>query len=124
ALQEHRSWPPPPDHALQIPAHVKIDRWQTEHRTADVTTPTAAFAVLALTDYPAWRVRRNGTDVKNVVRTGGVMAVPIQPGPNHIEVTWRTTRDQGAGIVLSLCGVAVTLALSWSERRRKEVPVP
>jgi hypothetical protein len=52
------------------------------------------------------------------------MAVPIEPGANRIDVTWRTTPDQGAGIVLSLCGLAITLALSWSERRREEVPVP
>ena len=125
ALRDHRGWPPAPnDHAWQLPAHVRIERWQTEHRTADVTTPTAAFAVLTLTDYPAWRVTRNGAEVKNLIRTGGMMAVPIEPGANHIDVTWRTTRDQWAGIVLSLCGVAITLALSWSERRRKEVPVP
>ncbi|HET7347484.1 MAG TPA: 6-pyruvoyl-tetrahydropterin synthase-related protein, partial [Acidobacteriaceae bacterium] len=103
ALRDHRGWPPAPnDHAWQLPAHVRIERWQTEHRTADVTTPTAAFAVLRLTDYPAWRVRRNGADVKNVIRTGGMMAIPIEPGANHIDVTWRTTPDQGAGIVLSL----------------------
>ena len=124
ALQEHRGWPPPADHALQIPAHVKIDRWQTEHMTADVTSPIGGFAVLRLTDYPAWRVTQNGAEVKNVTRrSDGWMAVPVEAGVNRIDVTWRTTRDQSAGILLSLCGVAVTLALGWSERRRKEVPV-
>ena len=43
----------------QIAAHVQIVRWQTEHMTAEVTTPAAGFAVLRLMDYPAWRVTRN-----------------------------------------------------------------
>ncbi|HLJ77923.1 MAG TPA: 6-pyruvoyl-tetrahydropterin synthase-related protein [Acidobacteriaceae bacterium] len=125
ALQKNRGWPPPPDHALQIPAHVRIGRWQTEHMSADVTSPSAGYAVLRLTAYPAWRVKRNGAEVKDVTRdTDGDMAVPVEPGSNHIDVTWRTTGDQWAGIVLSLCGLAVTLAWNWIERRRKGNPVP
>lgn len=104
----------------QIPAHVKIDRWQTEHRTADVESPTAGYAVLRLMDYPAWRVTRNGAEAKDVTRRGdGEMAIPISAGANHIDVTWRTTPDQGAGILLSLCGAAITLAWRWTEKAQE-----
>ncbi|HKR26411.1 MAG TPA: 6-pyruvoyl-tetrahydropterin synthase-related protein [Acidobacteriaceae bacterium] len=109
----------------QIPAQVKIDRWQTEHMTVDVTTPSAGYAVLRLMDYPAWHIERNGADVKNVIRrSDGEMAIPVEAGSSHIDVTWRTTRDQWFGIVLSLCGLAVTLAWNWIERRRRGNPVP
>lgn len=109
----------------QIPAQVKIDRWQTEHMTADVTTPAAGFAVLRLMNYPAWRVKRNETDVKDVIRrSDGEIAIPIEAGTSHIDVTWRTTGDQWAGIVLSVCGLAITLAWNWIERRRRGNPVP
>lgn len=113
-----------PNHQ-QIPARVKIDRWQTEHMTADVTSPTAGYAVLRLMDYPSWRVTRNGTEVNHAIRrSDGEMAIPVEAGTNHIDVTWRTTGDQSAGIVLSLGGLAFTLAWNWVERRRKGNPVP
>lgn len=123
ALDEHRGWPPPKDHALQIPAHVKVDRWETEHMTVQVKSPSPGYAVLSLMDYPAWRITRNGAVVNALRGNGGDMAVPVSAGENQIDVRWRTTWDQWAGIVLSLCGLAVTLALNWSERR-KRVPVP
>jgi hypothetical protein len=92
---------------------------------ADVTSPAAAYAVLRLMDYPAWRVRRNGTEVKDVIRrSDGEMAIPVEAGANHIDVTWRTTGDQWMGIVLSLIGLAVTLAWNWIEKRKKGNPVP
>lgn len=113
-----------PNHQ-QIPATVKTDRWQTEHMAADITTPIAGYAVLRLMEYPAWRVQRNGAEARNVTRrSDGEMVIPVEAGVNRIDVTWRTTGDQRAGIVLSLCGLAVTLAWNWAERRRRGNPLP
>lgn len=115
----------PGTNGTPVPAQVRIDRWQTEHMIADVESPTPGYVGLRLMDYPAWRVKRNGTVVASVARqSDGEMVIPIVKGANHIDVTWRTTGDQWAGILLSLCALAFTLALNWTERRRRGNPVP
>jgi hypothetical protein len=102
-----------------IAARVTIGRWQAEHMTATVTSPAAGFAVLRLMDYPAWSVTENGMAVQGRPRTDdGLMAVPVAAGVNQIDVRWRTTRDQWAGIWMSLAALAITLAVSWADRRK------
>jgi hypothetical protein len=103
--------------ARQIAATIRIQRWNAEHRTVTVTSPEQGFAILRLMDYPAWRVTRNGLQVKPTQRSDGWMAVPVESGANRLDVRWRTTWDQWAGIWVSLGTLAVTLAWSWIERR-------
>jgi hypothetical protein len=102
----------------QIPAHLRIERWETEHMTATVTSPAAGFAVLRLMDYPAWFVTRNG-DVAagRTRREDGLMVIPVDAGVNRIDVRWRLTRDEWEGIWLSLVALAITLACAWAEVR-------
>jgi hypothetical protein len=120
------------DHAVApaVPAQVRIERWQTEQMDVLVNTASPGFAVLRLTDYPAWRVTRNGAAVRPRQQRDGLMAVPVDRGENRIEVRWRTTADQQAGIGISLLALAVTLALGWGttrgirKRKAQKVPVP
>ncbi|MGC2637885.1 MAG: hypothetical protein WA294_11955 [Acidobacteriaceae bacterium] len=106
-----------------IPATVQIVRWHTEHMTAMVTSPQAGFAVLRLMDYPAWRVTRNGEEVRGVVRrSDGTMAIPVAAGVSRIDVRWHTTPDQWAGYALSLAALAIMLACVFAERRRNSGP--
>jgi hypothetical protein len=104
----------------QIPARIVIERWQTEHRTVLITSPEAGFAVLQLMDYPAWRVTRNGVDAAGVTRRrDGLMAVPIDAGTNRIDVRWKITSDQWAGILLSIVALAITFAFPGGLFQRK-----
>jgi hypothetical protein len=106
----------------EISGEVKIDRWNAENRSVTVTSEGPGFAVLRLMDYPAWRVMRNGTDVRDrTKRSDGVMVIPVDAGTNHIDVRWCITNDQWAGIGLSLGALAITLALGWKGKRRIDV---
>jgi 6-pyruvoyl-tetrahydropterin synthase related domain len=102
----------------QIAAHVRIERWNSEHRTVQVTSPEPGFAVIRLMDYPAWRVTRGGVNVTPVRRSDGWMAVPVEARVQVIDVCWRTTGDQRAGIWVSLGALAVTLTGGWIAGRR------
>ncbi len=107
------------DPSEEIAADVKVDRWNSEHKSVTIVTAQPAYAVLRLMDYPAWRVTRNGAVVSERARRGdGLMAIPIAAGTNHIDVRWRTTGDQWAGIGISLAALAITLVL-WLKGRRR-----
>ncbi|MFZ0691158.1 MAG: 6-pyruvoyl-tetrahydropterin synthase-related protein [Acidobacteriaceae bacterium] len=107
------------DPSEEIAADVKVDRWNSERKSVTIVTAQPAYAVLRLMDYPAWRVTRNGAVVSERARRGdGLMAIPIAAGTNHIDVRWRTTGDQWAGIGISLAALAITLVL-WLKGRRR-----
>jgi hypothetical protein len=108
---------PPGGDVRQIPAQVRIARWATEHRTVEVTSPEPGFAILRLMDYPAWQVTCNGVNIAPAWRTDGWMAVPVEAGASRIDVRWRTTGDQWAGIWISLGALAWLPAWGWIARR-------
>ena len=113
---------PTPDNPVQppqpVPASIMIDRWSPEFHSAIVNPSRPAFALLRLMDYPAWRIVVNGIVLRNPpYRTDGLLAIPLDPGPNRIVVRWHTTPDQWAGDALSLAALAVTLAIGWKGRR-------
>jgi 6-pyruvoyl-tetrahydropterin synthase related domain len=115
---------PEGEHARQVAATVRIQRWDSEHRTVRVTSPESGFAVLRLMDYPAWRVTRSGVNVTPLRRSDGWMAVPVGAGVQVLDIRWRTTGDQWAGIVVSLAALAVALAWGWIAARRPEPGAP
>jgi hypothetical protein len=107
--------------ARPIAATIRMQRWNSEHRTVSVTSPQPGFSVLRLMDYPAWQVTRNGVQVTPTRRSDGWMAVPVEAGANLLDVRWRTTRDQWAGIWMSLVTLVLILAASWIAARRPGV---
>jgi uncharacterized membrane protein len=110
------------DPTQEISAGVTVDRWNPEHKSVTIVSEQPGYAVLRLMDYPAWRVTRNDAEVRQRTRRGdGLMAIPIEAGTNRIDVQWRITNDQSAGIGLSLLALAATLACSWKGRRRLDV---
>jgi hypothetical protein len=110
------------DPTQEISAGVTVDRWNPEHKSVTIVSEQPGYAVLRLMDYPAWRVTRNDAEVRDRVRRAdGLMAIPIEAGTNRIDVQWRITNDQSAGIGLSLVALAATLARSWKGRRRLDV---
>ena len=110
------------DPTQEISAGVTVDRWNPEHKSVTIMSEQPGYAVLRLMDYPAWRVTRNDAEVRDRARRAdGLMAIPIEAGMNRIDVRWRITNDQWAGIGLSLLALAATLACSWKARRRLDV---
>jgi hypothetical protein len=100
-------------------AAVKIERWDMERRAVMVNSSGTGFAVLRLMDSRAWRVLRNGVEVRDrVQRSDGLMAIPVEAGANEIDVRWRRTSDQWAGDAVSIVSLAITLALVLNGRRR------
>lgn len=102
-----------------IPATVQTLAWTPERIAALVTTPRPGFAVLYRTDYPAWRITRNGAQIDHPThRNDGLLVIPIAAGATRIDIRWRLTTDQWLGIVLSLIALAITLTLAISNRTR------
>lgn len=105
------------DPVEEMPAAIALTRADAEQITATVGARSDGFAVLRLLDYPAWRVTVNGTELsRRPHREDGLMVVPLPAGTNRIEVRWKLTWDQQAGILLSLIALAITLALAWKGR--------
>lgn len=105
--------------AQEIPESVRIESWKPNHMSAAVTVPQPGYAVLRLMDYPAWQVTVNGANLRNRTRRDdGLMVVPVNPGTAQIDIRWNTTRDEWAGLAVSLATLAVTLATGVMERRR------
>jgi hypothetical protein len=107
------------DATQEIPAGLKVESWNADHMAAIVTAPQPGYAVLRFMDYPAWRVTVNGAQLANRIRRDdGLLVIPVNAGTTQIDVRWRTTRDEWAGIALSLVALAITLATGVMERRR------
>lgn len=114
-----------PDPGAVVPAHIDIEGRQVQHDIVRITTSRPAWAVFRLMEYPAWRITRNGAEIRDMHRTDGLIAIPLEPGSNRIEIRWHVTRDQQAGLALSLSGLAITLALAFTSRSKaRKVPLP
>lgn len=101
-----------------LTVQVRVERWRTQHRTVVVTSPQPGYAVLRLMDYPPWRVTRNGADVQGRERrSDGLLVIPIAVGANRIDVRWRMTSDELAGVGLSLAALAILLGCAVVQRR-------
>ena len=92
------------------------------HLTMNATAPEDL--ILNLRDYPAWRIKRNGTLITDrLQRDDGLIALPIPAGPSTIEINYKQTLDETLGDILSLASVAA-LALLLARRRNKIAGTP
>lgn len=108
------------DTADTVPAYVQISLWQSERKEIVVTTPSPAFAVLQLMDYPAWQVQRNGSTVSSrPQRDDGLLVIPLKAGKSTITIRYRTTRDVALGRALSLLALCIFAALFLQTKRRR-----
>jgi hypothetical protein len=87
------------------------------HLTLNVATPQDL--VLNLRNYPAWRIKLNGTPiVTRLQRTDGLIAFPIPAGPSTIDVTYAHTSDQTLGDIFTVISLALLLWLLLRTRRQ------
>jgi hypothetical protein len=106
----------------QLPANLSVEIWRPETKSFTVTAQTPAYAVLRLMDWPAWRVRVNGTVIDSRPhREDGLMAIPVRTGATRIEIAYRATPDVILGRGLSVVSLFALLTLAAASRKRRTV---
>ena len=90
-----------------VPMHFAVDAGKAE------------TLVMNLREYPAWRVRVNGTEVKErVARADGLIALPVGVGRSRVDVDYEMTSDRWVGDGVSL--VALCLAIGFVGWKRRD----
>ncbi len=93
----------------QVPIHLAVD------------APKAEAMILNLREYPAWKVRVNGVEVKERInRADGLIAFPIAAGHSHIDISYEMTQDRRLGDGISLAALCCALGLAALGRRRSQ----
>ncbi len=79
--------------------------------------PSPESLVVRLRAFPGWHTLRDGVEITPGTRADGLTVVPLAAGTGHtVEVRYRTTTDQWAGMGVS---TATLLALAAARRRRR-----
>jgi hypothetical protein len=102
-----------PEHAA-----IHVQQWNAESKlfTAEMSAP--ARLALHLFNYPAWEVEVNGRVVQAVTRDGtGQMLIPVESGPNRVQITFTRTRDRTVGGWISL--LTAILMMFWIAARAR-----
>jgi hypothetical protein len=114
--QQNPEWQADP--GAERRASIQVQRWGAESYDVVIDSIAPGFAVLRLMDYPAWKVHRNGADVRNrPLRDDGLMTIPVPQGRSQINIRWHTTPDIWIGRALSLLGICVFAFVGYRERR-------
>jgi len=93
-------------------AVIHLVQWDAESKelTAEMSAP--AKLALHLFNYPAWKVEVNGRVVQTGTREStGQMLVPVEAGPNRVQITFVRTWDRKVGGWISL--VTALLVMLW-----------
>jgi hypothetical protein len=98
---------------------IQIELWRTDNHKVFVESSAPARVALRLLNYPAWQVTVNGKTVMPE-RPDDLdqMLVPIEAGKSEIQVCFVRTKDQTAGIALSI--VSLLLAAGLLVPRKSE----
>ena len=102
-------------------AGIHVVQWNAESKefTAEMSAP--ARLALHLFNYPAWRVEVNGRVVQAGTREStGQMLVPVEAGPNRVQVRFVRTWDRRLGGWISL--VTALLLMLWSAVTKSTAP--
>jgi hypothetical protein len=106
-LAEDGDSQPSQGNAGQVPMHFAVN------------TKMAEMLVLNLRDYPAWRVRVNGTEMKyKTERADGLIAFPVTAGHSQIDISYGMTQDRRLGDGISLVALCGAVGLAGLGRRR------
>lgn len=103
-------------------ARVEIERWAPEEKIIRVHSPAPALLALRLLDYPAWRVKVNGSLVLpgHPDRTMQ-MILPLAAGESRISARFIRTPDRTAGSAVSLLSLVVATGLFVVGRRNNRI---
>ncbi len=84
-----------------------------QHLTLDIPQPE--LLILNRRDFPDWRVTVNGQPATSCGRNDGLIALPLPPGHDVIDLRFHATPAQPAGLALTALAALTTLTLA---RRR------
>ncbi len=102
-------------------AKIQIELWRTDNHKVFVESSGQALVALRLLNYPAWQVTVNGKTVTPEKPDDlDQMLVPIEAGKSEIQVRFVSTKDQAAGIALSIVSLLFA-AGSLSPRKSLKV---
>ncbi len=93
-------------------AGIHVVQWNAESKdfTAEMSAP--ARLALHLFNYPAWKVEVNGHVVQAGTREStGQLMVPVEAGPNRVQITFVRTWDRMVGAWISL--ITALLVMLW-----------
>jgi len=94
---------------LRTPDHLRMLTASTQ----------AAYLILRLHSYPAWRISVNGSPTTNLIpRKDGLITVPVSAGPVRVTADWITTTDVIVGRWLTALALVSLAAVWFFERRR------
>ena len=94
-----------------------------EHLRIEMVAARAGFLILRLRSYPAWRIKLNGQVATNLpMRSDGLIAVPVFPGPVEVTVVWTTTPDVIAGRCITVLALLLLVTLGLVERKLSRAP--
>jgi len=99
-------------------AAIHVSLWNAESKlfTAEMTAPSNV--AVRLFNYPAWRVEVNGREVKTGAKQGsGQMVVPLDAGPNRVQITFIRTWDRKVGGWISVVTAMAMLVWVFFVRR-------
>jgi hypothetical protein len=83
-----------------------------------VASPTPAYLIVNLEDYPHWRVTRNGEAVVLLHRADGLIALAVPAGVSAIDIRWRHGWDESLGVVVSVLTACLWLCARYRPRVR------
>ena len=111
------------------PAHaaIRVSRWGAESKifTAEMSAPDELR--LRLFRYPAWQVKVNDRMVETASADAGQMLVPVEAGPNRVQINFVRTWDRAAGgwiSTVTVFGLAVWNVLASRRPRPDLRPQP
>jgi hypothetical protein len=98
-------------------AGIRVVQWNAESKEFTAAMSAPARLALHLFNYPAWKVEVNGRVVQaGTQESTGQMLVPVEAGPNRVQVTFLRTWDRRVGGWISLA-TALSVML-WSAVRK------
>jgi hypothetical protein len=101
-------------------AKIQVESWETNNHKVSVQSAAPARLALRLLNYPAWHVTVNGKTVAPEKPDDlDQMLVPIEAGKSEIQVRFVRTKDQTAGIALSILSLLLAAGLLAPLKSRK-----
>jgi hypothetical protein len=104
-------------------AEITVQRWTGERKEIHVTTREPSVLKLRLLDYPAWRVKVNGSLVvpEQTGETAQIMVL-LAAGSSDVVARFIRTPDRSIGGAISAVSVLITLLLfTWRPTARQKI---
>jgi len=99
-------------------ANLQVQRWAPDHKILLLQCSAPTDLVLHLLNYPGWQATVNGQTVRTSSDKLGRLVVPVPAGNSRVEVRFRRTPDQIAGLGISLLAAGVVILLAFTTRGR------